>query len=53
MDPLFLMQFACFIFMVINAMILAVTHLHVRWVNKRYERSRLMIFTALSGMAMQ
>ena len=53
MDPLFLMQFACFIFMVINAMILAVTHLHVRWVNKRYERSRWMIFTALSGMAMQ
>ena len=40
MDPLFLLQFACFIFMLINAFIVAVSHLHVRWENKRYERSQ-------------
>ena len=40
MDSLYLYQFACFIFMLINAFIVAVSHLHVRWENKRYERSR-------------
>ncbi len=39
MDSLFLLQFACFIFMFINAFIVALSHLHVRWENKRYERS--------------
>ena len=39
MDSLFLLQFACFIFMLINAFIVALSHLHVRWENKRYERS--------------
>ena len=37
MDSLFLLQFACFIFMLINAFIVALSHLHVRWENKRYE----------------
>ena len=43
MNSLFLLQFACFIFMLINAFIVAVSYLHVRWENKRYERSRWMI----------
>ena len=53
MDSLFLLQFACFIFMLINAFIVAVSHLHVRWENKRYERSRLLIVVAMIGLAIQ
>ena len=53
MDSLFLFQFACFIFMLINAFIVALSHLHVRWENKRYERSRWMIVVALIGLAIQ
>lgn len=53
MDSLFLIQFACFIFMLINAFIVALSHLHVRWENKRYERSRWMIVAALIGLAIQ
>ena len=53
MDSLFLFQFACFIFMLINAFIVALSHLHVRWENKRYERSRWMIVIALLGLAIQ
>ena len=53
MDSLFLLQFACFIFMLVNAFIVALSHLHVRWENKRYERSRWMIVAALIGLAIQ
>lgn len=53
MDSLFLLQFACFIFMLINAFIVALSRLHVRWENKRYERSRWMIVAALIGLAIQ
>ena len=53
MNSLFLLQFACFIFMLINAFIVAVSCLHVRWENKRYERSRWMIVVALLGLAIQ
>ena len=53
MNSLFLFQFACFIFMLINAFIVAVSYLHVRWENKRYERSRWMIVVALLGLAIQ
>ena len=53
MDSLFLLQFACFIFMLINAFIVALSHLHVRWENKRYERSRWMIVAVLIGLAIQ
>ena len=53
MNSLFLFQFACFIFMLINAFIVALSHLHVRWENKRYERSRWMIVIALIGLAIQ
>lgn len=47
MDSLFLLQFACFIFMFINAFIVALSCLYVRWKNKRYERSRWMIAAAI------
>lgn len=53
MDSLFLFQFACFIFMLVNAFFVALSHLHVRWENKRYERSRWMIVIALLGLAIQ
>ena len=53
MDSLFLLQFACFIFMLVNAFFVALSHLHVRWENKRYERSRWMIVVALIGLAIQ
>ena len=53
MGSLFLFQFACFIFMLINAFIVAASHLHVRWENKRHERSRWMIFAAMIGLAIQ
>lgn len=53
MDRLFLLQFACLIFMLINAFAVGASRLYVRWKNKRYERTRWMIFTAMMGMALQ
>ena len=53
MDSLYLLQFACLIFMLVNAFIVAVSHLQVRWENNRYERSRWMIVAAMIGLAMQ
>lgn len=53
MDTLFLLQFACFLFMILNAGILIVSRIHVRWVNKRYERSRKLIIAAMLGLAGQ
>ena len=53
MDSLFLFQFACFIFMLINGLFVGLSHLHVRWENKRYERSRWMIVVAMIGLAIQ
>lgn len=48
---LYLLQFACLIFMFISAFFIAVTRIHVRWINRRYEWSRWMIFSALLFMA--
>ncbi|WP_370756522.1 AraC family transcriptional regulator [Prevotella pectinovora] len=48
---LYLLQFACLIFMFICAFFIAVTRLHVRWINRRYEWSRWMIFAALLFMS--
>ena len=53
MNSLYLFLFACFIFMLVNAFIVALSHLHVRWENKRYERSRWIIVIALIGLAIQ
>ena len=53
MDSLFLFQFACFIFMLINALILGITHLHMKWNNRRYEWSRWLILAGMTGLAIQ
>ncbi len=53
MDSLYLLQFACFIFMLINALILGITHLHVKWINRHYEWSRWLILAGMTGLAMQ
>ena len=53
MDSLYFLQFACFIFMLINALILGITHLHMKWVNRRYEWSRWMILAGMMGLAIQ
>ena len=50
---LYLLQFACLIFMLFSVFIIAFTRLHVRWINRRYERSRWMIFSSLSLLAVQ
>ena len=53
MDSLYQLQFACLIFMLVNAFIVAVSHLNVRWESRRYEHSRWMIVAAMIGLAMQ
>ena len=53
MDSLYFLQFACFIFMLINALILGITHLHMKWVNRRYEWSRWLILAGMTGLAIQ
>lgn len=51
MDHLFLLQFACFLFMLFNAFTLAVTRLQTRWLNPCYERARWLIFVGIMGLA--
>lgn len=51
MDHLFLLQFACFLFMLFNAFTLAVTRLQTRWLNPRYERARWLVFVGIMGLA--
>ena len=53
MDFLYFLQFACFIFMLINALILGITHLHMKWINRRYEWSRWLILAGMTGLAIQ
>ena len=53
MDFLYFLQFACFIFMLINALILGITHLHMKCVNRRYEWSRWLILAGMTGLAIQ
>ena len=53
MDFLYFLQFACFIFMLINALILGIPHLHMKWVNRRYEWSRWLILAGMMGLAIQ
>lgn len=53
MEHLFLLQFACFLFMLFNAFTLAVTRLQARWLNLRYERARWLIFVGIMGLAAQ
>ena len=51
MDTLYLLQFACFLFMFINILILGITRLHMKWMNRRYEVSRWLIIGAMVGLA--
>lgn len=53
MDSLYLFQFACLNFMVINALVIGITHYYARWRNRRYEQSRWMLFTAFTVLAVQ
>ena len=53
MDTLYLLQFACFLFMFINILILGITRLHMKWMNRRYEVSRWLIIGAMVGLALQ
>lgn len=53
MNSLFLLQFACFIFMLVNAAFIGLSSIHAKWKNKRYERSRWMLFFAFIGFAVQ
>ncbi len=53
MDTLYLLQFACFLFMLMNVLILGITRLHMKWMNRRYEVSRWLILGAMVGLALQ
>ena len=53
MDSLYLLQFGCFLFMLINAAYLVLGSLHTQWQNKRYEHSRNLIVVALAILAFQ
>lgn len=53
MDSLYLFQFACLNFMVINALVIGITHYYARWRNRRYEQSRWMLFAAFTILAVQ
>lgn len=53
MDTLYLLQFACFLFMLVNIFILGITRLHMKWMNRRYEVSRWLIIGAMVGLAIQ
>lgn len=52
-DSFYFLQFACFIFMLINALILGITHLHMKSTNRRYEWSRWLILAGMTGLAIQ
>ncbi len=53
MDTLYLLQFACFLFMLMNILlILGITRSHMKWMNRRYELSRWLILGAI-GLASQ
>ena len=53
MDTLYLLQFACFLLMLVNILILGITRLHMKWMNRRYEVSRWLIIGAMVGLAIQ
>lgn len=53
MDTLYLLQFTCFLFMLVNILNLGITRLHMKWMNRRYEVSRWLIIGAMVGLAIQ
>ena len=53
MNNLYLLQFACFLFMLFNALILLITRMQAKWISPRYERSRRFVLAGIIGMAAQ
>lgn len=53
MDSLYLLQFGCFLFMLLNAAYLLLGSLHTQWQNIRYEHARHLIIVALVVLAFQ
>ncbi|WP_308228038.1 helix-turn-helix domain-containing protein [uncultured Prevotella sp.] len=51
MSNLYLLQFACFLFMLFNALVLLITRIQVKWISPRYERSRRFVLAGIIGMA--
>ena len=51
MSDLYLLQFACFLFMLFNALVLLITRIQVKWISPRYERSRRFVLAGIIGMA--
>lgn len=47
MDTLYLLQFACFLFMLVNILNLGITRLHMKWMNRRYEVSRWLVIKSM------
>lgn len=52
MDTLYKVQFACFIYMLMCTMLIGMTRLHIKWVNKKYEESRWMLCVAMFIMTL-
>lgn len=50
-DTLYLLQFGCCLVTLMLALMLAVSRIHVRWHNVRYEQSRWMLFAAMVLLA--
>lgn len=53
MSNLYLLQFACFLFMLFNALVLLITRMQAKWISPRYERSRRFVLAGIIGMAAQ
>ena len=53
MNNLYLLQFACFLFMLFNALVLLITRMQAKWISPRYERSRRFVLAGIIGMAAQ
>lgn len=51
MSNLYLLQFACFLFMLFNALVLLITRMQTKWISPRYERSRRFVLAGIIGMA--
>ena len=51
MKIIFLLQFTSLLSMLVNAMLLGLGSLHVKWKNRRYEQSRWMLFAAMLILA--
>ena len=51
MDNLYLLQFCCLTVTICLALLVALSRLYVKWVNKRYEQSRVFLLMAMICLA--